>query len=44
VNLADVAPADDVAESRRPFVRGVLPNALVVIDAAALMAQFAPSH
>lgn len=44
VNLADVAPTEDVAESRRAFVRGALPDALVVIDAAALMAHFAPSH
>ena len=44
VDLAAVAPTDDVAESRRPFVRGALPDALVVIDAAALMAHFAPSH
>ena len=44
VNMQDAAPVDDVAPTRREFIRGALPDALVLLDAAALIARFAPTH
>jgi purine-binding chemotaxis protein CheW len=44
VNMQDAAPVDDVAPARREFVRGVTADAVVVLDAAALIARFAPTH
>ena len=44
VDMENAAPVDDVAPTRREFVRGVMTDALVVLDVAALIARFAPTH
>ena len=44
VNMHDVAPVDDVPAARRDFIRGVTADALVVVDADALIDRFAPTH
>jgi chemotaxis signal transduction protein len=44
VNLHDAVAVEDVAPARREFVRGVTADAIVVLDAAALIARFAPTH
>ena len=44
VNMKDAVHVHDVAPARRDFVRGVTADALVVLDAAALIARFATTH
>ena len=44
VDVADAAPVDDVAPTHRDFVRGVMTDALVVLDVSALIARFASTH
>ncbi len=44
VNLQQVASVDNVAPTRHEFVRGVMDDALVILDAAALITRFAPTH
>ena len=44
VDVHDAAPVDDVDSARREFIRGVTADALVVLDTAALIARFAPTH
>jgi purine-binding chemotaxis protein CheW len=40
----DISPADEVVTSRPEFVGGVSADAIVVLDAAAIMRTFAPRH
>ena len=42
INTHDTAPVEDVSAERREFIRGVTADGLVVLDAAALIARFAP--
>lgn len=42
LNTQDVVPVEDVSPARRAFVLGVTADALVVLDAAALITRFAP--
>lgn len=42
LNTQDAQTVADIAPGRREFVRGVTADALVVLDAAALIARFAP--
>jgi chemotaxis signal transduction protein len=44
LNTQQAVPIEDTSPGRREFVRGVTSNALVVLDAAALIARFAPTH
>jgi purine-binding chemotaxis protein CheW len=44
LNTQEAAPIEDLSPSRREFVRGMTADALVVLDAAALIARFAPTH
>lgn len=44
LNTQEAVPVEDVSPARREFVRGVTANALVVLDAAALIARFAPTQ
>ena len=44
LNTQEAAPVEDISPDRREFVRGVTSNALVVLDAAALIARFAPTQ
>jgi purine-binding chemotaxis protein CheW len=44
VALGDTASLDDVAPTRSEFVRGVMADALIVLDVAALIARFASTH
>ena len=44
VNLHDVAPVETVDPARVGLIRGVTPDALVVLDVPALIARFAPTH
>ena len=44
VNMHDTAMVADLAPARRDLVRGVTSDAVVVLDAAALIARFAPTH
>lgn len=44
VDMQDTALVEEVDPARREFVRGVTPDALVVLDAPALIARFAPTH
>jgi purine-binding chemotaxis protein CheW len=44
LNTQDAVPVEDISPGRREFVRGVTSNALVVLDAAALIARFAPTQ
>ncbi|MGI8401942.1 MAG: chemotaxis protein CheW [Gemmatimonadaceae bacterium] len=44
LNTQQAVPVEDVSPARREFVRGVTANALVVLDAAALIARFAPTQ
>ena len=44
VDMQDAAPVGEVAPHRRDFVHGVMADALVVLDVAALIARFAITH
>jgi purine-binding chemotaxis protein CheW len=44
LNTQEAVPIEDISPSRREFVRGVTADALVVLDAAALIARFAPTQ
>ena len=44
VNLQDAAPVDSADPARAGLIRGVTPDALVVLDVPALIARFAPTH
>jgi purine-binding chemotaxis protein CheW len=44
LNAQDAQTVAEVAPGRREFVRGVTADALVVLDAAALIARFAPTQ
>jgi purine-binding chemotaxis protein CheW len=44
LNAQEAVPIDNISPSRREFVRGVTADALVVLDAAALIARFAPTQ
>ncbi len=43
-NAHKAMPVEEVSPARREFVRGVTSKALVVLDAAALIARFAPTQ
>ena len=43
VNTHDTVPIENVSAERREFIRGVTADGLVVLDAAALIARFAPA-
>lgn len=44
LNAQEAVPIENISPSRREFVRGVTADALVVLDAAALIARFAPTQ
>ena len=44
VNTHDVLPVENVEPGRRDFIRGVLADAVVVLDAPGLIARFAATH
>jgi purine-binding chemotaxis protein CheW len=44
LNTHDAIPVEHVSPARREFVRGVTSDAVVVLDVAALIARFAPTH
>jgi chemotaxis signal transduction protein len=44
LNAQETIPIEDTSPARREFVRGVTSNALVVLDASALIARFAPTQ
>ena len=44
LNAQAALPIENISPSRREFVRGVTADALVVLDAAALIARFAPTQ
>jgi purine-binding chemotaxis protein CheW len=44
LNTHNAIPVEHVSPARREFVRGVTSDAVVVLDAAALIARFAPTH
>jgi purine-binding chemotaxis protein CheW len=44
LNTQEAVPVEDISPARREFVRGVTSNALVVLDADALIARFAPTQ
>ena len=44
LNTHDAVPVEHISPARREFVRGVTSDAVVVLDAAALIARFAPTH
>lgn len=44
VDLHDAAPVETVDPARAGLIRGVTPDALVVLDVPALIARFAPTH
>ncbi len=44
LNGQEAVPIENISPSRREFVRGVTADALVVLDAAALIARFAPTQ
>lgn len=44
LNTQEATPIENLSPSRREFVRGMTADALVVLDAAALIARFAPTQ
>ena len=44
LNSQDILPVEDVSTARSAFVLGSTADALVVLDAAALITRFAPSQ
>ena len=44
LNAQEAVPIENISPSRRELVRGVTADALVVLDAAALIARFAPTQ
>jgi chemotaxis signal transduction protein len=44
LSAQEAVPIENISPSRREFVRGMTADALVVLDAAALIARFAPTQ